>query len=170
VSRLQEEGGEAEEASKTSARHGHGLAGATGDGAWGGGADMATASTSWVDRRDGVGGNRGGSIGIGRSRGWGSAGVAGHGAGGVDRLADGARAVGDGQRGRLSDSVGLSVVADLGGLRAVGGVRSDDLGGVAHVAIAIGGRGGCSQGENGDSLELHVDGWVCSRTILLLEV
>jgi len=160
VKHLQQEGGEAEEASKASARGGHGLVGTTGDGRWGGGADGAAASASWVDRGDGVGGPCDGGVGIGRGGGWGSAGGAGHGAGGVDWLADGARAVGDGQRGSLGDGVGLAVVGKLGGLWAVGGVRGDDLGGVAHVAvaIAIGGRGGGSQGEDGNSLELHIDG------------
>jgi len=158
VKRLQQESGEAEEASKASARDGHGLVGTTGDGRWGGGADGAAASASWVDRGDGVSGPWGGAVGVDRGGGCGSAGGAGHGAGGVDWLADGARAVGDGQRGSLGDSVGLAVVGELGGLWAVGCVRGDDLSGVAHVAVAIGGRGGGSQGEDGSSLELHLDG------------
>ena len=147
-------------------------------------------------------------------------GLADHGAGGVHWLADGAGAVGDGQRGglyqtiisidstikqvgndqawcalaelavaqsrpshrrlsrlgdpHLGDRVGLAVVAELGGFRAVGGVISDDLGGVAHSAgIAIGGCCGSRKGKDGGGeLQLHVDGrfslggvlcTVCSR-------
>lgn len=59
----------------------------------------------------------------------------------VGGLGDGARAVGDGQGGGLSDGVGLAAVGDLGGLRAVGGQGSDDLGGVDGGSRDNGGCG-----------------------------
>lgn len=46
------------------------------------------------------------------------------------RLADGARAVSDGEGGGLGDGVGLVVVRESGGLRAVGGDGGHDLSGV----------------------------------------
>ena len=49
---------------------------------------------------------------------------------GVDRNADGAWAVGDGQGGGLSDGISVGAICDLSCLRAVGGVLSDDLSGV----------------------------------------
>ena len=65
----------------------------------------------------------GGALGraVGRARGDGVSG---------DGLADGARAVGDGQRGGLGDGVGLVAMGQGGGLGAVGGELSDNLGGV----------------------------------------
>jgi len=162
VGRLQKEGGETEEASKASARDSHRLAGTVGsDGARGGGSGSGGDRADSTDGGGWVGSNWGAGVGVDRSSGWGSAGVADHRAGDVDWLADGARAVGDGQSGGLSDSVGLAVVAELRGLRAVGGHLSDDLGRVAHVAIGGSRSGG--EGEDRDGRELHVDGrfaWV----------
>ena len=74
--------------------------------------------------------------------------------------------VGDGQGGSLADGVGLTLVGDLGRVRAVGGVGSHDVGdvhvggrgshgGVAHVV----GDGGTSKASGSDSSsETHVDG------------
>lgn len=81
-------------------------------------------------------------------------------AGGDDGLGDGARAVGDGQGGGLSDGVGLVAVGDLSGLRAVGDVGGDDLSDDGHVAVGVGRDAG--NGKSGDGGELHLDGirWV----------
>lgn len=48
-----------------------------------------------------------------------------------------AGAVGDGQRGGLRDVVGLAVHRDRGGLRAVGRVSSQDLGGVLDGLVIL---------------------------------
>jgi hypothetical protein len=77
--------------------------------------------------------------------------------GGDDRLGDGARAVGDGQRGRLGNRVRLAAVGDLSGLRAVGGVHVDNLGDDSGVA-GIASRGASSSGEDGGNSELHLVG------------
>lgn len=52
----------------------------------------------------------------------------------------------------LSDGVGSAAIADLGGIRAVGGDGSDNLGGVGHVAPGVGASG---SGKDGGSRELH---------------
>jgi hypothetical protein len=68
----------------------------------------------------------------------------------------------------LGDRVGLAVVAELGGCRAVGGVGSDGLGGVAHNGgIAIGGYCGGREGKDGGrELQLHVDGLLSIEGIM----
>lgn len=80
---------------------------------------------------------------------------------GVDWLGDGARAVGDGEGGGLSDGVGLAVVGDLGGSRAVGGELSDDLSHVGSVGVGLG-NGSEASGSSSDD-ETHVDSvdWCC---------
>jgi len=84
------------------------------------------------------------------------------------RLGDGATtgAVGDGQGGGLADGVSLTLVGDLGGLRAVGGVGSHNVrdvhvgGGGSHSGVAhVSGGGGTSKASGSDSSsETHVDG------------
>lgn len=75
----------------------------------------------------------------------------------VDWLGDGARAVGDGEGGGLSDGVGLVVVGQGGGLRAVGGVLGEDLSDVGDVAVGSdGGHEGSGDGGGG---ELHLEDW-----------
>ena len=74
---------------------------------------------------------------------------------GHDWLADGARAVGDGEGGGLRDGVSLAGHCHLGSSRAVGSVGSDDLGGVGNVGVLHGG-GGANKGGGG-SEELHCD-------------
>lgn len=107
----------------------------------------------------GTGGDDGGGLGRPGASALGGGGVdVGGGAGdrgvGGDGLGQGARAVGDRQGGGLGDRVGLAVVGQGGGLRAVGSQGSDDLGGVGHVAS----RDGGGQGEDGSDRELHFDG------------
>ena len=60
-------------------------------------------------------------------------------------MGDGARAVGDGEGGGLGDGVGLAVVDQSGGLRAVGGQSSDDLGNVGGLS-----RDGGSKARDSD--------------------
>lgn len=108
-----------------------------GSGSWGGAGwdSWGSGVTGWVRGNwgaaswDGWGSGRG-SASWGRWGGswgrWGSS----RGRGAVDWLADGARAVGDGQGGGRADGVGVAAVGDGGGGRAVGGVGGDDLGGV----------------------------------------
>lgn len=72
-----------------------------------------------------------------------------------DGLGDGARAVSDGQGGGLSDGVSLVAVDDLSRTGAVGGVSSNDLGGVGDV-LGVGSDAGS---ESESSNELHVDGF-----------
>lgn len=80
---------------------------------------------------------------------------------GVDWLGDGARAVGDGEGGGLGDSVGLAVVGDLGGSRAVGSELSNDLSHVGSVGVGLS-NGSEASGSSSDD-ETHVDGvdWCC---------
>jgi hypothetical protein len=80
------------------------------------------------------------------------------------RLGDCARAVGDGEGGGLSDGVSLVAVSKSGGLRAVGGDGSHDLGGVLST-VTVGGvvrRGIGSSDEEASSSssleERHFDG------------
>jgi len=74
---------------------------------------------------------------------------------GGDGLGDRAGAVQDGQGGGRGDGVGLAVVSQESGLRAVGGQSRDDLGRVGDVA----GRDGGGKGQDGSNRELHFDGW-----------
>lgn len=93
--------------------------------------------------------------------------VADDGGGGDHGLGDGARAVGDGQSGGLSDGVGLAAVGDLGRSRAVGHVGLDNLGDNSHV-----GSGHSASGKSeGDSV-LHLDGIRClvGRLVLGMDV
>jgi len=78
--------------------------------------------------------------------------------GGVD-LGAGARAVGDGQSGGLGDSVGLVILHNGSGQRAVGGIRGDNLSGsILSTILDNTGRGTSNDGENGsDSSETHYD-------------
>ena len=76
--------------------------------------------------------------------------------GGGDRLGQSAGAVRDGQGGGRRDGVGLAVVGQGGGLRAVGGQGSDDLSGVGHV---LAGRDGSGKSQDGGDGELHFVGW-----------
>jgi hypothetical protein len=55
------------------------------------------------------------------------------------------------------DGVGLVAHGDGGGLRAVGGVGSDDVGGDGHVG-APGGSARNGSGDNSGGSELHFDG------------
>ncbi len=81
--------------------------------------------------------------------------AAGH-AGSVDRDADRAGAVRDGQGGGLSDGVGVGAIGELGGLGAVGGVGGDDLGGVGHIFMCR--RDDSREGkESSAGGELHCD-------------
>jgi len=156
VARLQKVGSKAEETSQAGARHGNGIAG-TGDGAWGWGAGGVSGD---ADGANGGGGrdDRCGGVVEHWGGGWGSrAGAADHGAGDIDWLADGARAVGDGQGGGLGDSVGLAVVAELSGHWAHGGQSRNHLGGVGNIASRIGGGDSGGEGQDGGDLELHVD-------------
>ena len=57
---------------------------------------------------------------------------------GLERVADGARAVGDGKSGLLGDSVGLVTVGEGGRSRAVGGDGGHDLGGVLSTVTVDG--------------------------------
>ena len=85
------------------------------------------------------------------------------------RLGDGARTVGDGESGRLSDGVGLVAVSESGGLRAVSGDgsenlscvdnsrdgdRDDGLCGLERVADGAGAVGDGKSGLLGDSVGL----------------
>jgi hypothetical protein len=75
-------------------------------------------------------------------------------------LGDGARAVGDGDGARLSDVDGLVAVDDVGGVRAVGGVRLDDLSGVDGVlGLSRAGGGGDEaallEGVEAEALGVH---------------
>jgi hypothetical protein len=72
VGRLQEEGSNAKETSKASARDSHGLVGGTSDSCRRGGANGSAASTSWVDWGDGVGGSWAGGVVVHGGGGWGS--------------------------------------------------------------------------------------------------
>lgn len=56
----------------------------------------------------------------------------------------------------LSDRIGLSVVAELRSGRAVGGIGSHNLGGVAGGSAIVGGSDGGREGKDGDR-ELHGD-------------
>jgi len=74
------------------------------------------------------------------------------------------RAVGDGQGGGRGDGVGLAHVGEHSGLRAKGGVCSDDLRGVDWGSSVVRcwhlrcSRGSASQGGDGSSSsETHVD-------------
>lgn len=76
------------------------------------------------------------------------------------------RAVGDGQGGGRGDGVGLALVGDHGGLRAEGGVGSDDLSSVDRSGAVVRrgssdvGRGSASHGGGGSgSSETHLDGF-----------
>lgn len=84
------------------------------------------------------------------------------------RLGDGARALGDGQSGGLGDGVSLVTVDNLGGRRAVGGVGSDNLGGVDDSGRST----GSESGRGGDGGELHFDGikkdGLCGKSVVLL--
>jgi len=60
-------------------------------------------------------------------------------------VGDGARAVGDGEGGGLSDGVGLAVVHKSGGLGAVGGQSGDDLSNVGGLS-----RDGGSKARDSD--------------------
>lgn len=114
-----------------------------------------------------VGGSRGGAghgvVGVGRgvhgSTGrYSGASVADDAGGRVDRLADGARAVGDGECGGLGHGIGLTTVSDLGSSRAVGGVGGNDLSGVCNVgSIAVRGLGASGQSNSSSDGELHFD-------------
>ena len=99
-----------------------------------------------------------------------SAGVSGRAissAGGGCLVADGARAVGDGQGGGLGDSVGLAADGELSSIWADGGVVLDDLGDVGGLVdglrgrdgVVVGdgvGRGGGRKGNDGGNV-LHFD-------------
>jgi len=167
VVRLQEESGNGEKASEASARDSDGLVTTVGDdtaGGWGADGSGGAASANWV----GGGGDR--VDGSGRvDVGWraDSRGGAGHGAGGVHWLGDGVGTGGQGHGAGSSDGVGLAVVADLSGLRAVGNVGRGDLGSVANSVIASGSDGG-REGKDGDR-ELHVDGIKCCSSRRAIE-
>ena len=160
-----QEGSESQETSKASARDGHGL-GSTGGGGRGdsGGSSRAGGGRGRNDHGDAAGGlvSQGGVLVRGNNRGDAgrlrSAGVADNGAGGGDRLGDGAGAVGDGQGGGLSDSVGGAAVGDLGRAGAVGDVGLDDLSDNGDVALGVVSRGASGGSENDGSGELHLDG------------
>lgn len=91
-------------------------------------------------------------------------GVRDNGLGGLDGVADCARAVGDGQGGLRGDGVGLVTVGESGSTRAVGCDSGDNLSGVVS---AVGGRGvvgrsGGSSDEEASSSNLdsnHFEGF-----------
>jgi hypothetical protein len=91
-------------------------------------------------------------------------GVRDNGLGGLDRVADCARAVGDGQGGLRGDGVGLVTVGESGSTRTVGCDGGDNLSGVVS---AVGGRGvvgrsGGSSDEEASSSNLdsnHFEGF-----------
>lgn len=122
----------------------------------------------------GLGNTRDGAVGVGRRRrdSGGLSGlravVADDGGGGDHGLGDGARAVGDGQSGGLSDRVGLVTVGDLGGSRAVGDVGLDDLSDDGNVLVSHGASGGKGESES----VLHLDGIRClvGRLVLGMNV
>jgi len=158
LSRLQDVSSETEETSKGSSGESEGLvATGGGDGGWlssagghwgGGGANGASGGGSW-----GTWDNWGGAVGV-----W-DAGRDNNGRGG-HWLDDGARAVGDGQGGAGSGSVGDTVEGQLGGGRADSGVGSVDLSGVHNGAVGVtSSGGGCCESENGGDGVLHLDGW-----------
>jgi len=160
AARLQKIGGEAEETSQAGTGNSHGLVGTVhGDAARGwaaaGWSSGDTNGTNWVTSRCGGRDDRSGGVSVHWGSGWSSASVADHRASSVDRLADGARAVSDGQGGRLGDSVGLAVEADLGGDRADGGQSRDDLCGIRHIA-SIRSRDSGGESQNRGDVELHV--------------
>ncbi|EWG52825.1 hypothetical protein FVEG_17027 [Fusarium verticillioides 7600] len=92
-------------------------------------------------------------------------GVRDNGLGGLDGVAECARAVGDGQGGLRGDGVGLVTVGESGSTRAVGCDGGDNLSGV--VGGAVGGRGvvgrsGGSSDEEASSSNLdsnHFEGF-----------
>jgi len=140
-SSLEDEGSDGEDTGETSAREGHGLASTGGD----------RAGLGWGGAGVAAGGLDGGGVGV--------AAGAGNGRDSGDRLGDGARAVGDGESGGLSDGVDGTTVGDLSGDWAVGGQSSDDLGNVGHVGPGVDASG---ESENSSS-GLHFDGgegWV----------
>lgn len=151
---LQEEGGETGETGNT--REASDLGGAGGGNGRRGLGGLLTRGRN--GGASGLGNTRDGAVGVGRRRrnGGGLLGavVADDGGGGDHGLGDGARAVGDGQSGGLSDRVGLVTVGDLGGLGAVGHVGLDDLGDDGDVLVSHGASGGNSESES----VLHLDG------------
>jgi len=149
VSCLQDVSSEAEETSEGSTGESHGLVAGVGlnwGGGWlagwdSGGSDLSGDGGIWVDWNVGwwwCNYARGGN--------W---------------LDNGAWAVGDGQGGGLSDSVGLLAVDHSGWVWAVGGVRSDDLSGVdwGGAIVVSTSRGGSNESCEGDDGVLHLDGW-----------
>jgi hypothetical protein len=78
--------------------------------------------------------------------------------GSVHRLADRAWAVGDGQGGRLSDSVGIRAVGEDGSSRAVGDIGGDNFSRVRHIIVAVASRDADDRGgeESEGGGELHL--------------
>lgn len=144
--RLQDVSSETKKASKASGGANNGAVG-TGAERWLG--DGWGSRANWSNW-----GGWNGGVGVGWDRGrW--AGGALDNWGNRDWLGDGARAVGDGQGGGLSDSVGLVVEGQGGGLWAEGGVVGVDLSDPGDVAGSDGGHEGSGDGGVG---ELHLDG------------
>lgn len=157
-SRLQDESRKTEQTSEASTGGGESLVGGASEDGLGGGCSRASSGGSTR-----AGGDGAGTVDVGRDggdqRGAGSRGSGGNGSGGArcQRLGDGARAVGDGQRGSLRDGVSLVIVDQRSGLGAVGGKGSDDLGGVDLGAVG-GSRNTSHEGGGGsDDGETHLD-------------
>jgi len=93
-----------------------------------------------------------------RGSGWDSAGVAVYCTGGDNWLDDCAWAVGDGQGGALSGSVGDTVEGQLSSSWADGGIGSVNLSGVHNAGVGVGRDRGHESCE-GDNGEMHLDGW-----------
>lgn len=83
--------------------------------------------------------------------------VADSNSGGDHGPGDGARAVGDGERGGRSHRVGLVTVGDLGGLRAVGDEDVNNLGDNGSVVSVSHGASGGGGNDSGDGV-LHLGG------------
>jgi len=172
TSRLQNVSSKTEDGSETGTGSSESLVGSTSEG--GDRRSVCTSASGSLSRRSVC---RSAGIDIGRAvrRGavcWGTgvdgggAGVSNRGAGargddsGADGLGDRAWAVGDGQGGGLSDSVGDTTVGDLSGLRAVGGVGSHNLSRVDWAGVVAPGIGASDEsgGSSDSSGETHVDG------------
>jgi len=88
-----------------------------------------------------------------------AAGVAVHRGGHDDGLGDGARAIGDGQGGRLGHGVGFLIIGEDRGKRAHSGESSDNISNPGRGGVVVG-RGANNGGsEGGDEGGLHFDGF-----------
>jgi hypothetical protein len=152
---LQKVSSKADETSKGGTGEGHGLVGAgSSDGGWGGrcGGLGGCGSDRGLGGNWGGGNNSwGGSVGIDWGGGWGNY------ARGGNWLDNCAWAVGDGQGGGLSGSVGLAVEGQLSGSWADSGIGSVHISGVDNGAVGVSSGGRGHKGSEGDDGELHLE-------------